>query len=125
MKKKEIVTLALTAALLMTAHAVPVAAAESAAPNATSPTMPAQAITLRWESTNMVVPAISISGKQISVSAVIAPKKQTTKSKGTLYLERKAETVGHPLLLGRLMELEPSVLPKPTPAQRALPTVPE
>ena len=54
MKKKEIVTLALTAALLMTAHAVPVAAAESAAPNATSPTMPAQAITLRWESTNMV-----------------------------------------------------------------------
>lgn len=56
MKKKEIVTLALTAALLMTAHAVPVAAAESAAPNATSPTMPAQAITLRWESTNMVVP---------------------------------------------------------------------
>ena len=65
----------------MTAHAVPVAAAESAAPNATSPTMPAQAITLRWESTNMVVPAISISGKQISVSAVIAPKKQTTKSR--------------------------------------------
>ena len=47
MKKKEIVTLALTAALLMTAHAVPVAAAESAALNATSPTMPAQAITLR------------------------------------------------------------------------------
>ena len=39
----------------MTAHAVAVAAAESAAPNATSPTMPAQAITLRWESTNMVV----------------------------------------------------------------------
>jgi hypothetical protein len=90
MKKKDIVTLALTAALLMTAHAVPVAAAESAAPNATSPTMPAQAITLRWESTNMVVPAISISGKQISVSAVIAPKKQTTKSKGTLYLEKKS-----------------------------------
>ena len=76
MKKKDIVTLALTAALLMTAHAVPVAAAESAAPNATSPTMPAQ--------------AISISGKQISVSAVIAPKKQTTKSKGTLYLEKKS-----------------------------------
>ena len=83
-------TTPLTAALLMTAHAVPVAAAESAAPNATSPTMPAQAITLRWESTNMVVPAISISGKQISVSVVIAPKKQTTKSKGTLYLEKKS-----------------------------------
>ena len=92
MKKKEIVTLALTAALLMTAHAVPVAAAESAAPNATSPTMPAQAITLRWE---------------------------------RFILKRKAETVGHPLLLGRLMELELSVLPKPTPARRALPTVPE
>ena len=36
MKKKDIVTLALTAALLMTAHAVPVAAAESAAPNVTN-----------------------------------------------------------------------------------------
>ena len=52
--------------------------------------MSAQAIALRWESTNMVVPAISISGKQISVSVVIAPKKQTTKSKGTLYLEKKS-----------------------------------
>lgn len=125
MKKKEIVTLALTAALLMTAHAVPVAAAESAAPNATSPTMPAQAITLRWESTNMVVPAISISGKQISVSAVIAPKNKQPNPRERFILKRKAETVGHPLLLGRLMELELSVLPKPTPARRALPTVPE
>lgn len=84
MGKKEIITTALVAALLMTAQSVPVAAAESATPNTTSPTMSAQAIALRWESTNMVVPAISISGKQISVSVVIAPKKQTTKSKGTL-----------------------------------------
>ena len=90
MGKKEIITTALVAALLMTAQSVPVAAAESATPNTTSPTMSAQAIALRWESTNMVVPAISISGKQISVSVVIAPKKQTTKSKGTLYLEKKS-----------------------------------
>lgn len=90
MGKKEIITTTLVAALLMTAQSVPVAAAESAAPDTTSPTMSAQAITLRWESTNMVVPAISISGKQISVSVVIAPKKQTTKSNGTLYLEKKS-----------------------------------
>ena len=90
MGKKEIITTTLVAALFMTAQSVPVAAAESATPNTSSPTMSAQAITLRLESTNMVVPAISISGRQISVSVVIAPKKQTTKSKGTLYLEKKS-----------------------------------
>lgn len=125
MGKKEIITTTLVAALLMTAQSVPVAAAESAAPDTTSPTMSAQAITLRWESTNMVVPAISISGKQISVSVVIAPKKQTTKSNGTLYLEKKSGNSWSPVTSWRLMELGLSVLPKPTPAQRALPTVPE
>lgn len=125
MGKKEIITTTLVAALLMTAQSVPVAAAESAAPDTTSPTMSAQAITLRWESTNMVVPAISISGKQISVSVVIAPKNKRLNPMEHSILKRKAETVGHQLLLGRLMELGLSVLPKPTPAQRALPTVPE
>ena len=48
-----------------------------------------ETITPRWESTNVVVPSISISGKQISVSVYISPKKSTTSSVGTLYLEKK------------------------------------
>ena len=74
MKKKEIVTLALTTALLMTAHAVPASAASNA-PESMSQTGSIQTITPRWESTNVVVPSISISGKQISVSVYISPKK--------------------------------------------------
>lgn len=88
MKKKEIVTLALTTALLMTAHAVPASAASNA-PESMSQTGSIQTITPRWESTNVVVPSISISGKQISVSVYISPKKSTTSSVGTLYLEKK------------------------------------
>lgn len=89
MVKKEIVILALTTALLMTTHAVPASAAENA-PHGVPQTTSSRIITLQWESTNMIVPAISISGTQISVSVVIAPKKQTTTSKGTLYLEKKS-----------------------------------
>ena len=88
MKKKEIVTLALTTALLMTAHAVPASAASNA-PESMSQTGSIQTITPRWESTNVVVPSISISGKQISVSVYISPKKSTTSSVGTLYLVKK------------------------------------
>mgnify|MGYP006955736032 CR=1 FL=1 len=90
MKKKEIVTLALTTALLMTAHAVPASAASNA-PESMSQTGSIQTITPRWESTNVVVPSISISGKQISVSVYISPKKSTTSSVGTLYLEKKVD----------------------------------
>ena len=48
MKKKEIVTLALTTALLMTAHAVPASAASNA-PESMSQTGSIQTITPRWE----------------------------------------------------------------------------
>ena len=76
MKKKEIVTLALTTALLMTAHAVPASAASNA-PESMSQQGSIHTITPRWESTDVVVPSISISGKQISVSVYISPKKST------------------------------------------------
>ena len=59
------------------------------APESMSQTGSIQTITPRWESTNVVVPSISISGKQISVSVYISPKKSTTSSVGTLYLEKK------------------------------------
>ena len=84
MKKKEIVTLALTTALLMTAHAVPASAASNA-PESMSQTGSIQTITPRWESTNVVVPSISISGKQISVSVYISPKNRRHHPVGTLY----------------------------------------
>ena len=72
----------------VTAHAVPASAASNA-PESMSQTGSIQTITPRWESTNVVVPSISISGKQISVSVYISPKKSTTSSVGTLYLEKK------------------------------------
>lgn len=124
MKKKEIVTLALTTALLMTAHAVPASAASNA-PESMSQTGSIQTITPRWESTNVVVPSISISGKQISVSVYISPKKSTTSSVGTLYLEKKVGNGWTPSPHGRLMELDRLALPKLTPAQWVLHTAPE
>lgn len=89
MRKKGIITLALATTILMTAQAVPASAAGST-PDISSQTTSVQVITPRWESTNVVVPSISISGKQISVSVYISPKKSTTSSAGTLYLEKKA-----------------------------------
>ena len=88
MKKKEIVTLALTTALLMTAHAYPHRRHQMRL-RVCRKQVRIQTITPRWESTNVVVPSISISGKQISVSVYISPKKSTTSSVGTLYLEKK------------------------------------
>ena len=88
MKKKEIVTLVLTATLLMTVHTVSASVAENAT-ESVSKTSSVQTITPRWKNTNVVVPSISISGKQISVSVYISPKKSTTSSVGTLYLEKK------------------------------------
>lgn len=75
MKKKEIVTLALTTALLMTAHAVPASAASNA-PESMSQTGSIQTITPRWESTNVVVPSISNFNVSLSLSRldIICPR---------------------------------------------------
>lgn len=88
MGKKEIVTLALTATLLLSIHVMPVSAAENA-PD-TFPTTSAQSIALRWESTKTVFPSITVSGKQISVSVYISPINSKTTTTGTLYLEKKS-----------------------------------
>lgn len=63
MRKNGIAALALAAGLLVTVHAVPASAAENA-PEVLSQTEVIQIITPRWESTNTVVPLISISGKK-------------------------------------------------------------
>lgn len=42
----------------------------------------------RWNDTDIVQSSISNSGKTISVSLLIAPKKGTVKSSGSLYLEK-------------------------------------
>lgn len=87
MRKKEIVTLALTAVILMTTPVMPVSATEIVTDEVPSKSL--HIITPQWTSTNTVVPLISISGKKISVSVAIDPKKSTTTSVGTLYLEKK------------------------------------
>lgn len=97
MRKKDYITLTLATTLLMTAQAVPVLAADSTPGIWPQQTTLAQGITPRWESTNVVVPAISISGKQISVSVYISPKKTTISSVGTLYLEKKVGKVWAPV----------------------------
>ena len=89
MRKNGIAALALAAGLLVTVHAVPASAAENA-PEVLPQTGAVQIITPRWESTNTVVPLISISGKKISVSVSIEPKKLTIATTGTLYLEKKS-----------------------------------
>lgn len=89
MGKKKIVTLTLAATLLMMSQAVPALATENI-PDILPQMISTQANALRWESTNVVVPSISISGKQISVSVYISPKKATTSTTGTLYLEKKS-----------------------------------
>lgn len=88
MVKKKIVMLALTAVLLLTTYSVPVSAAENAAVIGTVAS--AQTIAPLWESTKTVVPSISISGKQISVSVYISPISSTTTTTGKLYLEKKS-----------------------------------
>ena len=88
MDRKRIAILTLSIALLMTIYTVPVSAAENTT-DALPQAVAAQIFTPQWESTNVVVPLISISGREISVSVVIDPKKPTTSSVGTLKLEKK------------------------------------
>lgn len=87
MAKKKIVMLALTVALLLSTYAVPVSAAENSAVVGIAASV--QTIAPLWESTKTVVPSISISGKQISVSVYISPLSSTTTTTGKLYLEKK------------------------------------
>lgn len=123
MRKKEIVTLALTTVILMTTPVMPVSATEIVTDEVPSKSL--HIITPQWTSTNTVVPLISISGKKISVSVAIDPKKSTTTSVGTLYLEKRLVKAGRLPLHGRLMQSGKLVLPKPTTAQQVLPTEPE
>lgn len=87
MAKRKIVMLALTVALLLSTYALPVLAAEN--PAVVGIAASAQTIVPLWESTKTVVPSISISGKQISVSVYISPISSTTTTTGELYLEKK------------------------------------
>ena len=85
MQKIRIAVLAVTTILVTVAQVMPVSAASVAPLQAIS----GQIITPKWESTNQVIPSISISGKQISASVLISPKNQSIATTGTLYLEKK------------------------------------
>ena len=87
--KKKIITLALVLILLLTANALPASAAghtQDGLPQSLSE----RVVGTRWESTNLVSPSISISGRRITAAVVIIPKSQATSSVGTLYLEKRS-----------------------------------
>lgn len=88
--KKEIVTLIIVSGLVMSRPITDVLATEISS-EASKDTIFSQAVESRWKSTNLVVPSISISGKQISVEAYISPKKMTITTKGNLFLEKKED----------------------------------
>ena len=110
MKKKEIVTLALTTALLMTAHAVPASAASNA-PESMSQTGSIQTIT----------PLAS----RFLCRYTFHQKNRRHHPQVPSIWKRKLGMVGHPSPHGRLMELDRLALPKLTPAQWVLHTAPE
>ena len=88
--KKAIVTLIIVSGLVMSRPITDVLATEISS-EASKDTIFSQAVESTWKSTNLVVPSISISGKQISVEAYISPKKMTITTKGNLFLEKKED----------------------------------
>ncbi len=97
MRKREIITTALVTVLLITAQVNPALAAENVAASTQMPNLTDQAAILRLKSTSTVLPTISISGKKVSASVLIVPTKQTTTSKGKLYLEKKSGSSWSPV----------------------------
>lgn len=67
MRNKKIIIAVLVTTILMTVQMAPVSAAESLS-NVLLQTNSVQVITPLWNSTNIVTPSISNSGKRISVS---------------------------------------------------------
>lgn len=86
MQKKKTVVFALAFLMVMTVLTLPVSAA-SVVPATTHQAVENDIIVSRWISTTLVVPSIAKSGRSISVSLLITPKKSMEKSSGTLYLE--------------------------------------
>lgn len=85
MRKTKSVTFALITTLLMIVNVATVLAAGNTVDVASQET-----ITPRWENTFIATSHIAISGKKISASASIEPKKSTIATTGTLYLEKKS-----------------------------------
>ncbi len=87
MQKQKTILLILAAAVAMTMLTLPASAA-SAMPSINGQMLASRIISPRWASTTLVVPSITNSGRNISVSLLITPKKSAEKSSGTLYLEQ-------------------------------------
>jgi len=87
MNKKKLTALTLTAMMTISSHPFSVSASSLEPPN-TKVEAANRFVALRWANTTMVVPSISNSGRSISVSVLITPKKKTEKSVGTLYLQK-------------------------------------
>lgn len=89
MRKTKSVTFALITTLLMIVNVATVLAAGNTV-DVASQVASVQTITPRWENTFIATSHIAISGKKISASASIEPKKSTIATTGTLYLEKKS-----------------------------------
>lgn len=87
MRKKKTVVFAVVTMMVMTVLTLPVSAT-SVIPPATQQGLENHTVTPCWISTTLVVPSIAKSGRNISVSLFIAPKKSVEKSSGILYLEQ-------------------------------------
>lgn len=88
MKKRMAVLALFSMIFLTTAYAIP-ASAVTVDPMTSRKSISGKIVLPKWESTDMVIPSISVSGTQLSVSVLISPKKPTTTTTGTLYLEKK------------------------------------
>lgn len=91
MKLKQVATLAMAVLLIATSGVAPVSAA-LLVPDTPAATHEEGTLAPKWDSTNVVVPAISHSGRKITLSLLIVPKSNTTQSQGTLYLEKKNDS---------------------------------
>ncbi|WMI81619.1 cell agglutination protein Mam3 [Anaerotignum sp. MB30-C6] len=87
MNKRKFTALTLTAMMAISVQAASVSAAPLEISN-TEVVGSNQVIRPQWESTTMVIPSISNSGRSISVSVLITPKSKTEKSVGTVYLQK-------------------------------------
>lgn len=88
MRLKQVAMLAMAVLLISTLGVAPVSAA-LLVPDTPVATHEEGVLAPKWDSTNIVVPAISHSGRKITLSLLIVPKSNTTQSQGTLYLEKK------------------------------------
>lgn len=119
MKKRMAVLALFSMIFLTTAYAIP-ASAVTVDLMTSSKSISGKIVLPKWESTDMVIPSISVSGTQLSVSVLISPKNQPQQLQEHFTLRRRLEMHGRRSRRGRLTEQELSVLQKTIVERKAL-----